>query len=101
MNRKVAQTLSEELLADLMQFLKIEHGTDGDAQANNDELQFSIPVTHHTPVTRLGDEAARWIRKHYATKEQELRDEAASIPKGQEQQAPPPQAADDAATDEL
>ena len=100
-NRKVAQTLSEELLADLMQFLKIEHGTEGDAQANNDELQFSIPVSHHTPVTRLGDEAARWIRRHYATKEQELRDEAASIPKGQEHQAAQPSGTDDAPAEEL
>lgn len=84
-NRKVAQTLSEELLSDLMQFLKIDHGLESD-QANNEELVFSIPTQHHTPVTRLGDEATRWVRKYYAGKEQELRDEAASIPKGTEGQ---------------
>jgi hypothetical protein len=100
-HRKVAQTLSEELLADLMQFLKIEHGAESDGHANNDELVFSIPVDHHTPVTRLGDEAARWIRRHYQAKEQELRDEAAAIPKGQEQPAAATSAADDAGADEL
>jgi hypothetical protein len=98
-SRKVAQTLSEELLADLMQFLKIEHVAEGDGH-NTEELSFSIPFDHHTPVTRLGDEAGRWIQRHYQTKEHELRDEAAAIPKGQEQQAAAP-AADDAAGDEL
>lgn len=99
-NRKVAQTLTEELLSDLMQFLKIEHSADGE-QRNNDEVLYSIPVEHHTPVTRLGDEAARWIRRHYQTKEQELRDEAAAIPKGQEAQVAAAAGAEDGAGDEL
>jgi hypothetical protein len=80
-DRKIAQTLSEDLLADLMQFLKIEHApASGDGQTDNEDLLFVIPTNPHTPVARMSEEAARWIKKHYAAKEQELRDEAVAMP---------------------
>lgn len=81
-DRKIAQTLSEDLLADLMQFLKIEHASSAtnDGQADNEDFLFVIPTNPHTPVARMSEEAARWIKRHYATKEQELRDEAVAMP---------------------
>jgi hypothetical protein len=88
-DRKVAQTLSEELLSDLMQHLKIEHGIPADdAPTDNEDLCYSIPADHHTPIARLGDEAARWVRSHYAVKEQELRDEALAMPQGGGEDSP-------------
>ena len=86
--RKVAQTLSEELLHELMQHLRIEHTVPSDDAAENDELWFSIPRLRHTPTARLGDEAARWVEAHYAEREQELKDEAATAPAASAKVAP-------------
>jgi hypothetical protein len=86
-DRKIAQTLSEDLLADMMQFLKIEHApanTREDGQTDNEDLCFVIPTQPHTPVARMSEEAARWIKRHYASKEQELRDEAVAMPHEEE-----------------
>lgn len=82
-DRKVAQTLTEDLLTDLMQHLKIEHAAANagdDAQTENEDLCFVIPTHQHTPIARMAEEAARWVKKHYANKEQELRDEAVAMP---------------------
>lgn len=89
-DRKVAQTLSEDLLADLMQHIKIEHAPAGsreEGQTENEDLLFVIPTQPHTPVARMSEEAARWIKKYYAGKEQELRDEAVAMPHDDENNA--------------
>lgn len=95
-DRKVAQTLTEDLLADLMQHLKIEHAvpTGEDAQTENEDLLYVIPVTHHTPVARMSEEAARWVKRHYAAKEQELRDEAVAMPHDEDTNEPQKPGAD-------
>jgi hypothetical protein len=78
---RVAQTLSEDLLSDLMQFLKVEHAVPGeDHHVSNEDLCYAIPASHSMPVGRLADEAAKWVKRHYAAKEQELRDEASAMP---------------------
>lgn len=94
-DRSVAQTLGEDLLADLMIYLRIEHAAapttaggddntsaavaNGNVDAGED-LRFSIPVHPHTPVARMSEEAVRWVKRHYQSKEQELRDEAVTMP---------------------
>ena len=101
-DRSVAQTLGEDLLADLMTHLRIEHSTPSSGTATaaqddnahggpaggantaatdgNEDLRFTIPVHPHTPIARMSEEAVRWVKRHYQSKEQELRDEAVAMP---------------------
>lgn len=84
--RKVAQMVTEEKLQELMKKQKIDQIIPSEASSDNDELWFSIPANNRAPVSRMGDESAKWVEEFYARKEQELRDEALSMPRT----VPPP-----------
>lgn len=79
--RKVAQTITEEKLQELMKRQKIDQVIPSEESSDNDELWFSIPANNRAPVSRMGDEAAKWVEEYYDKKEQELRDEALSMPR--------------------
>eukprot|EP00744_Colponema_vietnamica_P008001 GILI01011447.1.p1 GENE.GILI01011447.1~~GILI01011447.1.p1 ORF type:complete len:552 (-),score=62.68 GILI01011447.1:55-1674(-) len=90
--RKVAQTITEEKLQELMKRQKIDQVITSEDASDNDELWFSIPANNRAPVSRMGDEAAKWVEEHYNKKEQELRDEALSMPRTLPPVAPAPTA---------
>ena len=82
--RKVAQTLGVDVLQEMMQAVRIEHALPSDdagPSIDDEELCFTISSQQHQgPVTKLGEQVAKWIRSHYSKREQELREEAAAVP---------------------
>jgi hypothetical protein len=86
-DRKIAQTLGVDVLQELMQSVRIEHtlpSDDGATTVDDEELCFTIPSAKSGPIKQLGDAVARWINAHYDRREQELKEEAASVPPAQD-----------------
>jgi hypothetical protein len=80
--RRVAQLLGMDILQDLMAFLKVEHAPPNDDPSVlvDEELSFWIPQQgYHSPVTKISESAQRWLTQYYGSKEQNLKDEAATI----------------------
>eukprot|EP01062_Namystynia_karyoxenos_P040794 TRINITY_DN296_c0_g2_i1.p1 TRINITY_DN296_c0_g2~~TRINITY_DN296_c0_g2_i1.p1 ORF type:complete len:539 (+),score=217.95 TRINITY_DN296_c0_g2_i1:115-1731(+) len=85
-DRKVSQLLTLDAVQELMAHLRIEHAQPPDdlpAGAQFDEeLSFVISADGQSgPITKLGEDAEKWVLQHYAKSEQKLREEAAQARK--------------------
>jgi hypothetical protein len=78
-----------DVLSELMSAVKIEHQVatdDATTTVEDEDHCFTILPGKSGPVKQLGDAVAKWVHAHFDRKEQELKDEAASMPQTQEQE---------------
>eukprot|EP00760_Papus_ankaliazontas_P003918 PhM_4_TR11664/c0_g1_i1/m.64158 len=89
-DRRVAQLLGVEALQEMMTAMKVEHAPpiDDPTVLIDEDLTFWIPSGTHTPVTKLSEQAAKWLSEFYNTKERALREEAATKRAGAASESP-------------
>eukprot|EP01065_Artemidia_motanka_P049713 TRINITY_DN8313_c1_g1_i1.p1 TRINITY_DN8313_c1_g1~~TRINITY_DN8313_c1_g1_i1.p1 ORF type:complete len:536 (+),score=209.03 TRINITY_DN8313_c1_g1_i1:126-1733(+) len=85
-DRRVSQLLTLDALQELMAHLRIEHAQPPDDMPTgmqfDEELSFVLPADGQTgPITRVGEDAEKWVRAYYTKVEQRLRAEALQMRK--------------------
>ena len=79
-DKRIAQILTPEAISDMMSVLKIDHAPppDDPSVRYDEDLSYVIAPQNRGPITKIGEQASKWVQGHYDRKEKSLREEAAA-----------------------